>query len=321
MASLGALKQGSRPYVAYATDGQSLRAILPLMPKTRMGVVHFHMLTPSLPMPMDILHTDTAVLDMLVKHVHRLGRPLVLPRLLETSPAVALFKQMTADRKIYTLFEPASPMLSIPLTGFPIQDRPSNAARVSILAASYGFSGGPSDVIFQYASPSTAQISGLYHDLTRLDMADKDAPKGRSGAASRAPRDFINDYLMQTVLRGEIRFSTLRFGDKVLAAQVFQVRKKTAWLLRSGCLERFRSTMLPALLLGEAVRLLQKEHIEKLALPSDSGMTGLPKGQEIPLVTIRSYPWSSRSLSALMLGRAGNVVSRRLLRRGRQKGA
>ena len=106
-------------------------------------------------------------------------------------------------------------------------------------------------------------------------------------------------------------------GGRLLAVQMFQVRKQTAWLLTAGDLERFRSTTVSTLLMGETIRKLQAEGIQRMVVPSAASVREIGQCQEMPRINVRIYPWSYRSLMAMMIG-AGRTWVRSLLRPCRQ---
>ncbi|GEM_PF-6836700 len=304
-------------HVGYVTDGGSMRAILPLLIKRRLGIDHLHFMSPGITMPIDIVHTDRASLEQLLRATIRLGRPIVLQNLLEESMAAVLLKEMASERRAMITIENAEPVTYLPIADYQLQDKFQSAARVSILATSYGLSGGPNDVIFQCVSPSLEQVMQLFHESMQLQAAPAAEPAARKKRRASRELDtfeFLRTYAYQCAHRGEVRFSCLRIGGRLLAVQMFLVRKQTAWLLTSAHLDRFRGTTLDTLLMAETIRKMQADKIQKLVAPSSESVREVGQCREMSCVDIRIYPWSSRSLMARMMGAAGNA-SRRLLSR------
>lgn len=292
-------------HVGYVTDGGTMRAILPLLVKRRLGIDHLHFMSPGITMPIEIVHTDRPSLEQLLRATIRIGRPIVLQNLVEESGATELLKEMASERRAIIKIEKAEPVTYLPIANYQLQDKFQSAARVSILATSYGLSGGPNDVIFQCVSPSMEQVMQLYHESMQLQAASS----SESAAAPRrqAPRDldtfeFLRTYAFQCAQRGEVRFSCLRIGERLLAVQMFLVRKQTAWLLTAAHLDRFRGTTLDTLLMTETIRKMQVERIQTVVAPSGAGVREVGQCREMSCVNIRIYPWSTRSLMAMMVG-------------------
>ena len=297
-----------RANVAYISDGSSLRAILPLLMKPRAGIEHFEYLAPTMPMPIDILHTDRAALDLLLSSVMKLGRPIHLSGMLAESPATDALRQMVDEKRRRIHIESAEPANYLSTAGFPLQDRGQNAARVSIIATSYGLSGGPSDVIFQFIAPSLDQVMQLCNESLQLQSASQIPAKNRPKQDKEVDDlGFLRTHAFDCAQRGEIRFSCLRLAGRLLAVQMLQVRKGTAWLLSSGTLERFRDTTLGALLMSETVRKLQQESVQRIMVPSAASVKDVGECQQLACVNVAMYPWSSRSLMAATIERAGRM--------------
>lgn len=312
-----------QPHVAYVTDGGLMRAILPLLQKKRLGVEHFEYMSPDIAMPVDIVHTDVDSLICLLRSVTRLGRPVILRGMLEQSPAVEALRTMAREKRSVVHILPADPAQYLSVSSFALQDRIQSAARVSILATSYGLSGGPNDVIFQYVSPSLDQVMQLFHESLQLHASfQQQSPEKKKRKKVTGPRreldtfEFLRTHAFNCAQRGEVRFSCLRLAGRLLAVQMIQVRKKTAWLLTAANMERFRSTTLSTLLMGETIRKLQQETVERLVVPSASSVKDVGECRQMPCVDVAIYPWSSRSLMAMMMGGAGRVSGRLLRRRG-----
>jgi hypothetical protein len=194
---------------------------------------------------------------------------------------------------------------------------------VSIIATSYGLSGGPNDVIFQFVSPSLDQVMQLFHESLLLHAPAQKQPsrkKPRSGKALDTV-EFLKTYAFNCAQRGEIRFSCLRLAGRLLAVQMLQVRKRTAWLLTAGNLERFRDTTLGTLLMGETIRRLQHEQVDRLVVPNAASMKEIGECRQIPCVDVTIYPWSSRSIVAIMMGRARRASSVLIGRRRGERSA
>ena len=297
-----------RANVAYVSDGSSLRSILPLLMKPRAGIEHFEYLSPTMPMPIDILHTDRPALDLLLSSVMRLGRPIHLARMLAQSPATDALRQMADEKRRRIKIEPAEPAHYLPTAGFPLSDRGQSAARVSIIATSYGLSGGPSDVIFQFIAPSLDQVTPLCSESLQLQSASQSPTKSRPKQDKEVDGlGFIRTHAFDCAQCGEIRFSCLRLAGRLLAVQMLQVRKDTAWLLSSGTLERFRDTTLGTLLMSETIRKLQHESVQRIMVPSATSVKDVGECRQLACVNVAMYPWSSRSLMAATLERAGRV--------------
>jgi len=307
-------------HVGYVTDGGTMRAILPLLVKRRLGIDHLHFMSPGITMPIDIVHTDRASLEQLLRATIRLGRPIVLQNLLEESLAAQILKEMASEHRAVIRIEKVEPVTYLPVADFQLQDKFQSAARVSILATSYGLSGGPNDVIFQCVSPSLEQVMQLFHESMQLHTTAAAADPGGKPKRKRS-RDldtfeFLRTYAFQCAQRGEVRFSCLRIGERLLAVQMFLVRKQTAWLLTAGHLERFRGTTLDTLLMTETIRKMQVEKIQRVVAPSGAGVREVGQCREMSCIDVKIYPWSPRSMMAMMMGSAGGVLGR-LLRRPR----
>ena len=315
LAAMGLLRSDLRPMVMYVSDNSGIRAILPLMPKIEYGVEHFQFLSPSASLPMEVLHADSTSLEMVLRHVLKLGRPLVLNRLLEGSPTVEFFKVLGDQHKARTMIESAEPVQRLGVANFPQQDRAGNAARVSILAASFGLSGGPNDVIFQYASPSIDQVMSLYHESLQLEGYNPSL-QSRKSTREIDGFEFLRAHAFHGAQRGELRFACLRLAGRLLAVQMFQLRRQTAWLLKATHLDRFRGTTLDTLLMGETMRKLQQEDIAQIIMPSGAAGPELSNCEAVPLVNLRCYPWCMRSLAVLSLARVCNTTNRLLHRTG-----
>jgi hypothetical protein len=270
-------------------------------------------------MPIDLPHTDPVPLEQLLRSVIRLGRPIVLPNLLEQSPAVEVIRRTAGSRRAVVRIEKAEPVTYLPIANYQFQDKFQSAARVSILATSYGLSGGPNDVIFQCVSPSLEQVTQLFHESMQLQAASPSVEPGGTRPRGKPSQEldtfeFLRAYALQCAQRGEVRFSCLRVGGRLLAVQIFVVRKQTAWLLTAACLDRFRGTTLDTLLTGETIRKMQVDKIQRVVAPSSAGVREMGQCMEMPCINVKIYPWSSRSLMAMVVGGAGSAA-RRLVRR------
>lgn len=298
-----------RAHVAYVSDGNSLRAILPLVMKPRAGIEHFEYMSPAIAVPIDIPHTDLASLDLLLSFVMRLGRPIHLSGMLAQSPATDALRQMAEEKRSSVIIEPAEPATYLSMAGFPLQDRGQSAARVSIIATSYGLSGGPSDVIFQFIAPSLDQVMQLFDESMQLQSGALGAPASVKTKAQKEvdASGFLRTHAFHCAQRGEIRFSCLRLAGRLLSVQMLQVRNGSSWLLSSGSLERFRDTTLSTLLTGETIRKLQQESVHRLVVPQAANLKAIGECRQLPCVNVAIYPWSSRSLMAAMIGRAGRM--------------
>lgn len=299
-------------HVNYVTDGATMRAILPLLVTRKAGVEHLQFVSPGVMMPIDIPHTDIASLEMLLKSAIRLGRPILLPNLLAESPAVDVIRSMS--RRAVIKIEKADPVTYLPIGNFQLQDKFQSAARVSILATSYGLSGGPNDVIFQCVSPSLEQVTQLYHESMQLQSAvgseSAQKPTRRAPSAELDSFEFLRTYAFQCAQRGEVRFSCLRIGGRLLAVQMFIVRKQTAWLLTAAHLERFRGGTLDTLLMAETIRKMQVDKIQRVVAPSSAGIREVGQCQEMPCVNVCIYPWSPRSLAAMSINGMARTAKR-----------
>lgn len=322
VAAMNQLGPHLEAHVAYVTDGGLMRAILPLLVKSRMGIPHMEYMSPAIAMPVDIIHTDRESLEYLLRSVLKLGRPIILKGMLEQSPATEMLRVMANEKRSLIHIEPADPMNYLSIGSFALQDRIQSAARVSILATSYGLSGGPNDVIFQYVSPSLDQVMQLFHESIQLlassqpQPTEKNRPSGAGGRRELDMFEFLRTHAFNCAQRGEVRFSCLRLAGRLLAVQMFQVRKRTAWLLTAANMERFRSTTLSTLLMGETIRKLQTETVERLIVPSASSVKDVGECRQMPCVNISIYPWSPKSLMAMAVGGAGRISNRML--RGRK---
>lgn len=320
VAAMNQLGPKIQAYVAFATDGGAIRAILPLLIKKKLGVEHLEYMSPAIAMPIDICHTDKTALERLLKSVTKLGRPIFLKGMIEQSGAVQYLKELSTDRRTIISIKPAEPTSYLSVGNFALQDRIQSATRVSILATSYGLSGGPNDVIFQFVSPSLDQVMQLFHESMQLHASSQQAG-GQSQKKRNKPRteldtfEFFRTHAFHCAQRGEVRFSCLRLAGRLLAVQMFQVRKRTAWLLTAANLERFRSTTLSTLLMGETIRKLQGESVEKLVVPSATAVKDVGECRQMACVDVTIYPWSSRSLMAMVMGGAGRVSGRVFRRR------
>lgn len=307
MAAMNLIKPGMEAMVAYASDASRLRAVLPLQVRRYLGVDHLHFLSPRIPLPPEIAHTDRAALQAILKFVMRQRKPLILEGMLAESKAVAALREMVGEKRI----EPAESASCINLITFPLPERAQSAARVSILATSYGLSGGPNDVLFQYVSPSLDQVRSFYDEALQME-----GPCRQVSAPDEIDSfEFLRSYSFLCTERGDIRFSCLRLGSRLLAVQMFQLRNQTAWLLKAGHIARFRGTTLDVLLMAETIRRLRQEGAERIVFPTPEGLKELGNIVPLPRVTIRIYPWTPRSLLALSLGKTGRRVARTLRRK------
>lgn len=307
------LGQNVRATVAFVSDGECVRALLPMLVRHRRGVEELeYMMPPGIPMPVDILHTDPLALQMLLKFVLRLGRPIRIEGLLASSPAVDGFRQLAAARRCMLSVEPTPNIPFFHLRQFTLQDRSQSAARVSILATSYGLSGGPNDVIFQFVSPSLEQVMTLFHESMQFHRNGNVVDK-----QGLDTMEFMKAHALHCAHRGEIRFSCLRLAGRLLGVQMIQVRKGAAWLLAMALLERFRSTTLESLLMGETIRKLQQEGIDRLILPPTSNLREVGEPKLIPCVNLVIHPWSLRSMWSRSLNQVVGISSRIVRRRRR----
>ena len=312
LASIKQLVPGMHPHIAYVNDGSLIRAILPMRVQTQMGIEHFHYLSPNIPVPIDIPHLDRPSLDLLLRYVIGFGRPVVLDGMIANSPAIQAIRALATDKKAIVRIDPADSDVSLDLERCPLQDRSQNAARASILATSYGLSGGPSDVLFQFVSPPLDQVMNLFREAIQIENPAGDAPKpARSRSRGINTSEFLRSHVYQCAQHGEVRFSGIRISGQLLGMQVFQCREKTAWLVKSGHMERFRGTMLPNLLMGETIRKLREEGMQRIVVPAGGKMQELGPCQEIPRVNIRINPWNTRSIAAMVIGSAGEFFARK----------
>ena len=229
--------------------------------------------------------------------------------MLAESAATSVLLEMAGDRGGRVQIEEAKPTAYLALSDMALQDRMQVAARISIIATSYGLSGGPNDVIFQFVAPSLDQVMHLFHESLQLNAQPAGSAAGRKPRARKEldTVEFMRTYAYNCAQRGEIRFSCLRLAGRVLAVQMLQVRKKTSWLLTAGNLDRFRDTTLASLLMGETIRNLRHESVEQLVLPSESGVGEVGECRQVPCINATIYPLSSRSLMAKMVRRAGRM--------------
>jgi hypothetical protein len=304
VAGLDQLKAGAYPYVAYVSGGGNLRAILPLTIRSRMGIEHLCQLTPAIAIPTDVLHSDAPSLELLFKSVLKQGKPVILNRLLDGAPAAGYIRSLAGHRRVSVVIEKADSAMRLRVEDVPVQDRSQSSARVSILAASYGLSGGPNDVIFQFAAPTLEQVMSLYHELLQLDgTANHEGSGEKFGLGELDAQQFLKTHVYHGVQRGEMRFSCLRLGSVLLAAQLFQLRGQTAWLLKTVHQERFNGTIVDTLLIGETVHKLQDEGIQQIVMPARDTIKGMGMCEEMPTINVQLYPWGPRSWAAKMLGR------------------
>ena len=313
-ASIDKLPTGVTPHIAYVTDGSRIRAVLPMMVRRRFGVEHFYYLGPAVVMPIDILHTDRVSLEVLLNYVLDLGRPIVLRGIPALSPTLEALQALSKRYRALVSVEKDEPVTVLDLNHCLLQDRIQSTARVSILSASYGLSGGPSDVLFQFASPTLEQVANLFHESRQLDSSTEENTARRRGR-DISIMEFLRVHANQSAQRGEIRFSCLRLGGKLLAVQLFQCRKQTAWLIKAGHMDRFRGTTLDTLLMGEAIRRFREEGMQRIVVPSEAVVKELGQCQPIERVTVRIHPWSPRSITAKLLSSAGNASGRLFVRK------
>ena len=212
ISALNQVGQDLRVHVAYVSDGATVRGILPMLVSMRAGIEHFQFMSPNIGMPIDIPCTDRVALEQLLHSTIRLGRPIVLKGLLEQSPAAEMLKGMVGERRATIRIERAAPVMYLPLTGFTLQDKFQSAARVSILATSYGLSGGPNDVLFQFVSPSLEQVMQLFHESMQLQVADSPANGRRMIRQDLDMSEFLRSHAHNSAQRGEVRFSCLRLA-------------------------------------------------------------------------------------------------------------
>jgi len=296
-------KRVSPAKVFYVTDPNSVRAILPLVSIVRNGVEQYqYTMPPGASLPVDIPHLEPQSLRKLLGYIKRSGRPVHLPGLIEQSPAADYLKALADTRFSRISIEQADPAHYLPIQGFTLQERSQASTRVSIMAAGYGISGGPNDVIFQYASPSLEQVMTLYHEVQHI-QGNYTQPNYNRPDGELDTMEFLRSHTFNCAQRGEIRFSCLRLAGTLLAAQMLQIRQKTAWLLSAGVDERFKSTNIAGLLTSETIRKLLSEKVERMVVPSVQAMREVGVCYPIPRLNVTIYPFSSRSLLAAVMNR------------------
>ena len=59
--------------------------------------------------------------------------------------------------------------------------------------------------------------------------------------------------------------------------------------------------------MGETIRRLQQESVHRLVVPQAANLKSIGECRQLPCVNVSIYPWSSRSLMAAMIGRAGRM--------------
>jgi hypothetical protein len=280
----------------YAVDSGGIQAVLPLVIPRGGSHEPCTMPGPASEMPVDVAFRSPAALQHCLLHAMKSRRPVVLGNMLASSPAVAVIRELAGGEGQEGI-EPTTPVRSLAIESFPLPDRSQSAARASIMAASFGFSGGPADVLFQYVAPTAQQVDWLSAEV--LDI--NGAATGDEGQDD----GFYRQHAMECAREGEMRFSCLRMGGRLLAGQVIQCRGTTAWVLRMRHLACFRGEAMDALLMQETIRQLQKDQIRQIVLPRVEGLPELAAMGEVARVRVTLR--QGRSLGRIF-SRAGRAL-------------
>lgn len=287
---------GAAIRVIYAADAGGVQAVLPLVEPSGGANEPWTMPGPASEMPMDVAFHSAGALQACFRYALGMGRPIVLRNLLADSPVLAVISEMTGEDAA----ELTTPIRSLPIRGMELPDRSQSAARASIMAASFGFSCGPADVLFQHVAPTAQQVVWLVGEVLDIDKGGR-----RTADEDGEDDEFWRQHAVECARAGEMRFSCMRMGGRLLAGQIIQCRGTTAWVLKMKHLECFRSGAMDALLMQETIRELQKDEIGRIVVPRVEGLPELGAMGEVSRVCATLRP--ARSLGRIF-SRAGKAL-------------
>ena len=252
--------------------------------------------------PMDFLYDCPGSLDQLTDAIAKLGRPLVLKRILADSLAVPALKRSFRGRAIM-LCRPVSGTPCIPLDdSWANPDQQLGSSRAARLRRARSQADKMGQVRFDVQSPCISELDELLEEAFRVEAA---CWKGRAGTAliqDRMRGDFYRSFAASACERGMLRMCFMRIDSRAVAMQIAAESGDRFWLLKIGYDDKFARCSPGMLLMRETVRYAALRGLKCYEfLGTEEPWTKMWTQQARPCISVRIYPATPSGMVAFVM--------------------
>lgn len=300
--ALWAFEDEVEPFVITICRGGKLRAVAPLIRRRVHGVRRLMLAgVKELHEPSDLASIEPAALRRLVASITHRGAPLVLERMPADSPALRLLQKSLSHWAV-VMVRPQATCPYIALDESWLEpELHLNAGRRSDLRRARRRAEQLGELTTELHTPSLGELPELLDAALEVEA---NSWKGDSGTAllcdpHRAA--FYRRYAEAACLNGSLRICFLRIGDRVAAMQVAVEQGGAFWLLKVGYDQRFANCSPGMLLMRNTIRYAVEAGLSSYEfLGKAETWTRVWTTTERSYVTLRSYPFGVRGMSALV---------------------
>ncbi len=250
--------------------------------------------------PTDFPHSDPASLSCLVQALVELRRPLLLRRILASSPVLAALREA---------FQSQGVLITRPVTGYPFialdsswnePEKKISASRRASFRRSERKAREIGSIDYEILAPAPAELPRLLAESLRVEAANW---KGRSGSALLSDpgrRMFYEQYAALASQRGILRICFMKIGGHTAATQLAVESGGGFWLLKVGYDDVFAHCSPGNLLMLETVRYAASRGLGTYEfLGCQESWTQVWTAEVRPCVSVWAYPNNLRGMAAI----------------------
>jgi len=291
--------------------GARLAAIAPLESKIVDGVEHAAALGMELHEPTDLVYADLPALEGLVEALLASGRPIVLGRVLQTSPTVQAFRRLGPSRAaVFCRAAHPCPVIRLDGTWREPESR-LNAGRRSDLRRARRRAADRGQITFEIRTPSIEELEPLLVEAFAVEARSWKGANGTALSCDAERASFFRRYARLACQEGTLRMCNMRIDGLAVAMQLAVECGGSFWLFKVGYDERFAQCAPGLLLMRETLAYAARSGLGTYELMGKiAPWTEVWTREERRCVTLRIYPSNARGVAAL-----GRAAMRSVLQR------